>query len=74
MFQLEVSRMIARERRESFEREAEMNRLLREAERQNEKPVRVPFASRALYAVGRWMVSAGSSLQQSYCETIGLGA
>jgi len=74
MFQLEVGQVMARDRREAYERQAEVHRLLREAKGMNGEEMRVPFTSRVLYTMGRLMVRVGDSLQRPYCETVEMTA
>jgi len=74
MFEMEVLQVVARERRETYERQAEINRMLKEDGEKNGKEVRVSFASHVLYAIGRLLVRAGSSLQRPYCETLEMSA
>jgi len=74
MFEMEVLQVVVRERREAYERQAEINRMLKEDGEKNGKEGRVSFARRGLYAIGRVLVRAGSSLQRPYCETLEMSA
>jgi hypothetical protein len=74
MYDYEMVQDVARQRRESYERQAEVYRMLREARESGGNEGRVSLARRALYGLGQGLVRLGNSLQRPYCDTLEIGA